>query len=47
MNNKTKAPSFLGLITESESLSLKDFSGKYLDCGSMEGYIKSTKEIAK
>ena len=30
MNNKTKAPSFLGLITESESLSLKDFSGKYL-----------------
>ena len=30
MNDKTKAPSFLGLITESESLSLKDFSGKYL-----------------
>ena len=30
MNNKTKAPSFLGLITENESLSLKDFSGKYL-----------------
>ena len=23
------------------------FSGKYLDCGSMEGYIKSTLEIAK
>ena len=23
------------------------FSGKYLDCGSMDGYIKSTLEIAK
>ena len=22
------------------------FSGKYLDCGSMEGYIKSSMEIA-
>ena len=46
MNDKTKAPSFLGLITESESLSLKDFSGKYLDCGSMGGYIKSNLEIS-
>ena len=24
-----------------------NFSGKYLDCGSMEGYIKSNLEIAK
>ena len=24
-----------------------NFSGKYLDCGSMSGYIKSTLEIAK
>ena len=23
------------------------FTGKYLDCGSMDGYIKSTLEIAK
>ena len=23
------------------------FSGKYLDCGSMDGYIKSTLEVAK
>ena len=23
------------------------FAGKYLDCGSMDGYIKSTLEIAK
>ena len=23
------------------------FSGKYLDCGSMQGYIKSTLEISK
>ena len=30
MNNKTKAPSFLGLINESEHLSLEDFKGKYL-----------------
>ena len=30
MNDKTKAPSFLGLIDESEHLSLEDFKGKYL-----------------
>jgi len=24
-----------------------NFSGKYLDCGSMSGYINSTLEIAK
>ena len=23
------------------------FAGKYLDCGTMEGYINSTKEISK
>ena len=30
MNNKTKAPSFLGLIDENKHLSLDDFKGKYL-----------------
>ncbi len=30
MNNKTKAPSFLGLIDENKYLSLEDFAGKYL-----------------
>ncbi len=30
MNNKTKAPNFLGLIDENKHLSLSDFKGKYL-----------------
>ena len=30
MNDKTKAPSFLGLIDENEYLSLDNFKGKYL-----------------
>ena len=30
MNDKTKAPSFLGLIDENKHLSLNDFKGKYL-----------------
>ena len=30
MNDKTKAPNFLGLIDENEYLSLDDFKGKYL-----------------
>ena len=30
MNDKTKAPNFLGLIDENEHLSLNDFKGKYL-----------------
>ena len=30
MNDKTKAPSFLGLIDDNEYLSLDDFKGKYL-----------------
>ena len=42
-------------ITDAIQLLLKDdnrvighnFSGKYLDCGTMKGYIKSTLEIAK
>ncbi len=35
------------LINENESFIAHSFSGKYLDCGTMNGYIKSTLEIAK
>ena len=33
------------LITEGEKFIAHNFSGKYLDCGTMDGYIKSTMEI--
>ena len=35
------------LIKENKKFIAHNFSGKYLDCGSMHGYIKSTLEIAK
>jgi len=35
------------LIYENNKFIAHSFSGKYLDCGSMNGYIKSTLEIAK
>ena len=35
------------LIHENNKFIAHTFSGKYLDCGSMNGYIKSTLEIAK
>ena len=35
------------LIYENNKFIAHTFSGKYLDCGSMNGYIKSTLEIAK
>tara|TARA_B110000444_G_C18657305_1_gene509025 strand:+ start:16 stop:831 length:816 start_codon:yes stop_codon:yes gene_type:complete len=35
------------LIKEKENFVAHNFSGKYLDCGTMSGYIKSTLEIAK
>jgi len=35
------------LIKDNEKFIAHNFSGKYLDCGSMEGYINSSKEIAK
>ena len=35
------------LINEKNKFIAHTFSGKYLDCGSMNGYIKSTLEIAK
>ena len=35
------------LIKEKNKFIAHNFSGKYLDCGSMHGYIKSTLEIAK
>ena len=35
------------LIKEKNRFVAHNFSGKYLDCGSMQGYIKSTLEISK
>jgi len=35
------------LIQNNEKFIAHNFTGKYLDCGSMSGYIKSTLEIAK
>ncbi len=35
------------LIHNKEKFIAHNFTGKYLDCGSMSGYIKSTLEIAK
>ena len=35
------------LIQDDEKFVAHKFSGKYLDCGTMDGYINSTKEIAK
>jgi len=35
------------LIEDNEKFIAHKFSGKYLDCGTMKGYIKSTLEIAK
>ena len=35
------------LICENEKFIAHNFSGKYLDCGSMDGYIKSSMEISK
>jgi UTP--glucose-1-phosphate uridylyltransferase len=36
-----------GLIKNNETFIAHNFSGKYLDCGTMNGYIRSTLEIAK
>ena len=35
------------LIYERNTFIAHNFSGKYLDCGSMHGYIKSSLEISK
>ena len=35
------------LILDNEKFVAHDFMGKYLDCGSMQGYIKSSLEISK
>ena len=35
------------LIYENKKFIAHNFSGKYLDCGTMDGYINSSKEIAK
>ncbi len=39
--------SIQSLIYDNEKFIAHNFSGRYLDCGSMNGYIKSTLEIAK
>ena len=39
--------SIQSLIQENEKFIGHNFSGKYLDCGSMNGYIKSSQEISK
>ena len=39
--------SIQSLIKENEKFIAHNFYGKYLDCGSMEGYIKSGLEISK
>ena len=35
------------LIQDKENFIAHNFSGKYLDCGTMEGYINSTLEMSK
>jgi UTP--glucose-1-phosphate uridylyltransferase len=35
------------MIRENNKFIAHNFSGKYLDCGTMHGYIKSTLEISK
>ena len=35
------------LIKDNEKFIAHNFEGKYLDCGTMNGYIKSSMEIAK
>ena len=35
------------LINDNENFLAHNFLGKYLDCGTMKGYINSTKEISK
>ena len=35
------------LIKDNENFIAHNFSGKYLDCGTMQGYIKSSMEISK
>ena len=35
------------LINKNYKFIAHNFSGKYLDCGSMNGYIKSSQEISK
>ena len=35
------------LLNDKEKFIAHNFTGKYLDCGTMQGYIKSNKEISK
>ena len=38
---------FFSLINENEKFIAHNFIGKYLDCGTIKGYINSSVEIAK
>ena len=38
---------FRSLINDGEIFVGHNFKGKYLDCGTMDGYIKSSMEISK
>jgi UDP-glucose pyrophosphorylase len=35
------------LINDNEKFIAHNFEGKYLDCGTMSGYVNSSKEIGK
>jgi UTP--glucose-1-phosphate uridylyltransferase len=39
--------SIQSLIKQNEKFIAHNFKGKYLDCGTMHGYIKSSIEISK
>ena len=39
--------SYIELINEGENFIAHSFKGKYLDCGTLEGYKKSSLEISK
>ena len=40
-------PDYVAKINDDNKFIGHNFSGKYLDCGTMKGYIKSTLEISK
>ena len=47
-NTQIKAvKSLRSLINDGERFVGHNFKGKYLDCGTMDGYIKSSMEISK
>ena len=47
MNEQVIFEQIKSLINDNHKFIAHNFLGKYLDCGSMQGYIKSTQEIGK